>query len=97
MSPVIPHIASECINQIQNKDETNWPNIDKKFLEKKKLQIVVQLNGKKRGLITCDANTDEDQLLTLIKSDGQYKKFFKDMKIIKTIYVKDRLVNLILK
>ena len=98
MSPVIPHLTSECIDQIQSKKEkSHWPITDKKFLEKKKLQIVVQLNGKKRGIITSGADIDEDQLLKLIKSDNQYKKYFKDMTIIKTIYVKDRLINLILK
>ena len=97
MSPVIPHLTSECIDQIQSKKEgSDWPIIDKKFLEKKKLQIVVQLNGKKRGIITSDVNIDKDQLLKLIKSDNQYQKYFKDMTIIKTIYVKDRLINLIL-
>ena len=40
---------------------------------------------------------NENQLLDLIKSDNQYEKYFKDKTIIKTIYVKDRLINLILK
>ena len=85
------------MDQIQSKENFNWPIIEKKFLEKKKLHIVVQLNGKKRGIIISDANTDKDQLLKIIKSDNQFKKYFKDMAIIKTIYVKDRLINLILK
>ena len=38
-----------------------------------------------------------ESLLNLIKSDDQYKKYFKDKTIIKTIYVKGRLINLILK
>jgi len=97
MNPVIPHFSSECIDQIQKQPHTEWPIIIKKFLEKKTLEIVVQLNGKKRGLISCDKNISEKQLIDIIESGNQYKKYFEDKKIIKTIYVKRRLINLILK
>ena len=97
MNPVIPHFTSECIKEIEKEGASIWPTIDKKFLEKKTLKIVVQLNGKKRGIASCDVNINEKQLISLIKSDDQYKKYFKDTTIIKTIYVKGRLINLILK
>ena len=97
MSPVIPHLSSECIDEIQKKEDYNWPAINKEFLIKKTLEIVIQLNGKKRGIITCDINVDEEKLLNIIKSDSQFEKYFKDKTIIKTIYVKGRLINLILK
>jgi len=97
MSPVIPHLASECINQIQKKESSNWPVIDKKILKKKSLPIVIQINGKKRGIETCNINVNEKELLKLIKLNDTYKKYFKDKTIIKTIYVKGRLINLILK
>ena len=97
LNPVIPHFTSECIDEIQKKNNISWPVINKKFLEKKTNKIVIQLNGKKRGLMTCDINFDENKLINLIKSDEQYKKYFKEKTIIKTIYVKGRLINLILK
>jgi leucyl-tRNA synthetase len=97
MSPVIPHFTSECINEVKKEESTNWPIVNKKLLAKKTLKIVIQFNGKKRGIIICDLNINENQLLDLIKSDNQYEKYFKDKTIIKTIYVKDRLINLILK
>ncbi len=97
MSPVIPHFTSECLNEIQKENSNKWPVVIKKFLEKKTLDIVIQLDGKKRGLISCNKNIDEKELVMLIKSDNQYKKYFEDKTIIKTIYVKDRLINLILK
>ena len=61
------------------------------------LKIVIQINGKKRGIISCNVDVDEDKLLDLVKSDDQYKKYLKDKTIIKTIHVKGRLINLILK
>ena len=97
MSPVIPHLASECISQIQKKESYNWPIVDKKVLEKKTLEIVIQLNGKKRGIETCNINVDKNDLLKIIQQNDKYKKYLKDTTIIKTIYVKGRLINLILK
>ena len=82
---------------MKKEESTNWPIVNKKLLAKKTLKIVIQFNGKKRGIIICDLNINENQLLDLIKSDNQYEKYFKDKTIIKTIYVKDRLINLILK
>jgi leucyl-tRNA synthetase len=96
LNPVIPHFSSECINNLQETYTINWPIIDISKIRKKVSTIVIQINGKKRGLITCDVNTDENKIINLIKSEEQFKNYFKDKTIKKTIYVKDRLINLIL-
>ena len=95
-NPVVPHFSSECISDLQIKDVPNWPTINEKALQKKTNNIVIQLNGKKRGLITCNINVEENRIIDLIKSDERYINYFKDKTIKKTIYVKDRLINLIL-
>ena len=97
LSPVIPHFTSECIVDIQVNDISTWPSVNKNILKKKIFNIVVQLNGKKRGLLVFEKSIDEKQLINMIQSDKEYKKYILDKTIIKTIYVKDRLINLILK
>ena len=97
LSPVIPHFASECISEIQKKDGVSWPIANKKILGSKTHKIVIQINGKKRGILSSDKIMDEYQLIDVIKLDKEYINYFKDKTIIKTIYVKDRLINLILK
>ena len=97
LSPVIPHFTSECIVDIQVNDISTWPSVNKNILKKKTFNIVVQLNGKKRGLLIFEKSIDEKQLINMIRSDKEYKKYILDKTIIKTIYVKDRLINLILK
>ena len=96
LNPVIPHFSSECINELQVKEVSSWPIINRKALHKKTNNIVIQLNGKKRGVISCDINVDENKIIDLIKSENQYTNYFKDKTIKKTIYVKNRLINLIL-
>ena len=96
LSPVAPHFSSECIDELKMKIEPDWPTVDKNAIQKKVSNIVIQINGKKRGIITCDINTDESKILEIIKSQKQYKIYIKDKTIKKTIYVKDRLINLII-
>ena len=96
LSPIIPHFSSECIEELQIKYNYDWPIINRKALLKKNSNIVVQLNGKKRGIITCDVGTNQNKIIDLIRSDKKYINYFKDKTIKKTIYVNDRLINLIL-
>ena len=96
LSPVAPHFSSECIDELKMKIDPDWPTVDKNVIQKKVSNIVIQINGKKRGIITCDINTDESKILEIIKSQKQYEIYIKDKTIKKTIYVKDRLINLII-
>ena len=96
MSPIIPHFASECLEDLGEKGKKEWPKINKKYLIKENVNIVLQINGKKRGIIVNKRNTDEQILINDIKSNASYDKYLKNKKIIKSIYIKDKLINLIL-
>ncbi len=97
MMPVMPHIVSECLNKMENKDELKWPTVNQKYLENEENNIVIQINGKKRSMISIKKDITENQLLDKIKEMNLVEKYLKDKKISKTIYVKERLINLIIK
>ena len=99
MIPVIPHFANECIKRLKQTDnlqEISWPSFDKKFLEDAECNIVIQINGKKRGLIKIAKDSKEEIILEKIKNDSIIKKYLKDNNIKKKIYIKNRLLNLII-
>ena len=96
MSPVIPHFVAECLEQFKVKGSYNWPTINKEINVKKIITIVFQVNGKKKDLIKFDKNVEEKNVLDKIKSEDNYKKHLMNKKIIKVIYIKDRLINLII-
>ncbi len=96
VSPVIPHLANECLNLMASKN-FEWPKVKKEFLEKEEKEIVIQINGKKRGNILINKKTEENEILAKIKELDIIQKYIKDKKISKTIYVKDRLINIIIK
>ena len=97
MTPIIPHFASECLLDLGEKEQENWPSIEKKYLEKNKVNIVLQINGKKRGVIECEKEIAEKQLIDDIKNNNLYSKNFENKKIVRSIYVKSKIINLILK
>ena len=97
MIPVIPHFASECLEDLKILDEKKWPIADKKFLLKEKNEIVIQINGKKRSIIECEKSINEENLIELVKKDKKIQKFIENHEIIRSIYIKDKLINLIIK
>ena len=66
------------------------------YLAIKSLNIVVQINGKKRDLLNIDNSLKEEELLKLIYKSDKIKKFLENKKIKKTIYIKDKLINFII-
>ncbi len=97
MMPVIPHLTNECLKKIDNKKEFIWPTVKKELLDSKEKEIVIQVNGKKRGNILIDKNNSEDEIIEKIKKMGLIKKYIENKEINKSIYVKERLINIILK
>ena len=73
----------------------NWPSVKKEYLETDKKEIVIQINGKKRGNLDIEKNMKENDIIEKIKKMSLSEKYIKDKKIIKIIYVKERLINLI--
>ncbi len=95
--PILPHLASECIKDFQKIDSVSWPVAQKEYLEEKYVNIVIQINGKKKSLIKVEKNLDEKVLLESVKKDKKISNFLEKKSVFKHIIVKNKLVNLILK
>ena len=95
MMPVIPHFSIECLDLIKENTDLSWPKYDDNLLQEKEVNIVIQINGKKRGLIKADRDTEEAKLLNLINEDKKISKYFVLDKIKKKIYIKNKLINII--
>ena len=95
MNPFIPHFTTECLNNL-NQKQVNWPTVSEKELIEEEINFVVQINGKKRALLKVKRNVNENEILKEIKSNIETEKLLKDQKIQKTIFVSNRLINIIL-
>jgi leucyl-tRNA synthetase len=96
MRPFIPHFANECLKEIVT-EKAKWPEISKEQLIEDNINFVVQINGKKRALLNVKRDIDEKTLLNEIQYKSlETEKFLKGKKIKKTIFVSNRLINIIL-
>ena len=93
--PVLPHLSNECLSSIGEQDKIEWPKFDEKKIEEDKNLVVIQINGKKRGLLEVKKNLDEETLIKLIKKDQKIMKYLLDKTIKKKIYIKNKILNVI--
>ena len=97
MLPVVPHLANECLERFNYNSELKWPEVNKKYLIKDENLIVIQVNGKKRNTILIIDDLNEKELITEIKNKQLISKYLENGELIKTIYIKNRLINFIIK
>ena len=95
--PITPHIAFECLSLLGNKKNICWPAVEDKYLIEENSVIVIQINGKKRALVKTQKEITEENLIKKIEEDKIIKKYINEKKLIKTIYIKNKLINYIIK
>ena len=94
--PVLPHFASECLSDLTI-EEIKWPVVNKDYLKSSNYKIVVQINGKKRLLFESNEDLDETNLINKLREIKEIKKYIEKKDIFKTIFIKNKLINLIIK
>ena len=97
MMPVIPHFANEYLEKFNHKSIHSWPEINQKYLIDENNEIVIQVNGKKRNTIAASKEISEVELVKIIKDNNMIDKYLNNGELLKTIYVKGRLINFIIK
>ena len=97
MMPVLPHITNECLSSLEYKELISWPKIDEKYLVETKVEIVIQVNGKKRNALKVQKDMSEDEVIKIINKEKLIEKYLINYEIIKTIFVKNKIINFILK
>ena len=94
MIPFTPHLAHECLEFTNCSDVSNWPKIDKKNILDE-ISLAVQVNGKTRDVINIKKDMDEKSITKIINQFSKAKKHLDRKKIIKTIFVKNKIINYI--
>jgi len=95
LMPLTPHLAHEFCEKINKK--FYWPTYNAKLLKEENCKIVLQVDGKKRGIIEMLINSEEVSVIKKAKEMDNVSKFIGNAVIIKNIYIKNKLVNFITK
>ena len=93
--PLVPHLAHECCEKINKK--YYWPKHDPKLLKDESCTIVIQVDGRKRGILKMPTNSKEIMVIKKSKEIDNVSKHIENTTIIKNIYIKNKLLNFITK
>ena len=96
---MVPHLAEECwylCGNTQSLTTEPWPKIDKKFIVKEKATVVIQINGKRRAEIETNVGATEIEVMEEIKNIKNVSEHIEDSKIIKKIYVPNKILNIVI-
>ena len=91
--PIIPHFSSECLKILKISGELNWPTYNEKLLEENFVNIVIQINGKKRGLIKGSKDIKEEELMNKINEEKNLFKYLENKN--KKKFIPNKLINII--
>jgi leucyl-tRNA synthetase len=99
VGPFAPHLSEELWHELGHSvsvSHDSWPKIDEKYLVSDSLTIIIQVNGKLRGQIQVERDTDEQKVVEAAKADSKVAGYLQDQEIRKTIYVPGKLVNFVI-
>lgn len=100
LSPVCPHICEE-IWQILGHDNTiafeSWPTYDESKCVDDSVEIAIQINGKVKEKLVISADATNEEALSLAKSLDKIAEAIEGKQIVKELYVKGRLVNIVVR
>jgi leucyl-tRNA synthetase len=98
LSPFAPHLSEELWQKIGSSNsifEEKWPVYNPKLIQDEEIELVVQVNGKLRDRIQVPTDISEEEAKKLALESEKVKGFIEDKKIMKIIFVKGRLINLV--
>ena len=95
--PFVPHIAHECLEQIQETNTDEWPKIERNLKVEEKIRLAIQINGKTKKIIEVDKDIDENNVLKECLKDKKISEQINKKKIIRTIFVKNKIINYLIK
>lgn len=98
LAPFAPFISEELWEIIGMKYSIHtqiWPKEHEDVVLSNEIEIPVQINGKVRGTVNVNSNTDEKTVSELVKSNESISKYLDGKVIKKLIYVKNRIVNIV--
>ena len=100
LNPFAPHVTEE-IWSVMNfggvVTDHKWPVYDEEKCKENSIEIVAQINGKVRAKLVIPADIEADEAIALAKADEKIAEAIEGKTIVKELYVKGRLVNIVVR
>jgi leucyl-tRNA synthetase len=98
LSPIAPHIAHHLWRELKFGDDVlsaQWPEHDPAALIEDEIELVIQVNGKRRGDVRVPRDADSKAIETIVLADPAVQKHVNGQPIKKVVVVPGRLVNVV--
>ena len=98
LAPFAPHAAEEIWKDLGGKKmimTESWPEYDESKLQSSKVKIIAQVNGKVRSTLDVALDASQDAVEKLARADESIVKWIAGKQIIKTIFVKNKIINFV--
>jgi leucyl-tRNA synthetase len=95
-----PHLGEEIWQKLGNKGficQQEWPKYNEKLIVEDKINLPIQINGKLRATLEIELDISEGDLKKQILELENIQKFIEDKEVIKFIYIKNKIVNIVVK
>jgi leucyl-tRNA synthetase len=100
LAPMTPHLAEELWEMLGHSGglwTVSWPAFDAELAKDEEVEIVVQVNGKVRGRLRVTAGASEEEVVALAKADSGVAAHLEGKTILKVIFVRDKLLNIVVR
>ncbi len=100
LHPIAPHLTDEWWERFGEKKpliENSWPAFDEELATTPRVTLVVQVNGKVRGRLDVERGTSEQEALTLARCDERIVPWLEGRELARSVFVADRLLNLVVR
>jgi len=97
LAPFAPFMAEEMWEKMGNEFSIHlqpWPEVEEKYLKKEVVNLVIQVNGKTRGMIQVKPGLEEKEAIKLSQEDEKAGKYLKDGHK-KIIYIPNKIINFV--
>ncbi|MBP6891120.1 leucine--tRNA ligase [Candidatus Parcubacteria bacterium] len=98
LAPFAPHISEEIFSGFSNNESifySSWPEFNQEMIRVDKVEISIQVNGKLRSFVECDFDSSQEFVLDLALKDDKIKKWIDGKQIKKNVFVKNKLINIV--
>ncbi len=100
LNPFAPHVTEEVWSVMGFGGvvtDQKWPAYDEEKCKENSIEIVAQINGKVRAKLVVPADIEADEAIALAKKDEKIAEAIEGKTIVKELYVKGRLVNIVVR
>ena len=98
LAPILPHVCHVLWQRLGNNKpihEAAWPEVDEHALQRDTVNLVVQVNGRKRATVSIPAGAEKEIMEEVALNHRNVQRFIENRNIVKVIIVPERLVNIV--